>query len=248
MTNKQRQDIQPGKMIRVNIESIPQISDVLHTVSGKSVLVTPQGSGSRSLLPDTDDEQLLLLNLERLQEIVKLAPADFYIRCQAGLTLSDLYRELDAVSLHFPFLAPDMPGTVGGMVACGQLQKGEKSHNISRWVLSVNAILASGQEIRAGAVTFKSVAGYDLPKLFCGSFGTLGVITEVALRLYPKGADPFGKDLLPVPTRIPRLQSNFTQNDAANATERIARKIKRSLDPDGIFPVIEGWNKGPITA
>jgi FAD/FMN-containing dehydrogenase len=248
MTDKPRQEIQPGKMIRVNIDSIPQVSDVLHTVSGKSVLVMPQGSGSRSILADTDDKQLLLLSLERLQKILKLAPADFYVRCQAGVKLSDLYRELDAVSLHFPFLAADVPGTVGGMVACGQLPKGEKSHNISRWVLSVNAILASGQEIRAGAVTFKSVAGYDLPKLFCGSFGTLGIITEVALRLYPKGADPFGKDLLPVPTRIPRLRSTFSENDPANATERIARKIKRSLDPDGIFPVIDGWNKGPITA
>jgi FAD/FMN-containing dehydrogenase len=248
MTDKQRQDTQPGKMIRVNIESTPQVSDVLHTVSGKSVLVLPQGSGSRSIHPDTEDKQLLLLSLERLQDIVKLAPADFYIRCQAGLKLSDLYRELDAVSLHFPFLRADTSGTVGGMVATGQLSTGKTSYNISRWVLSVNVILASGQEIRAGAVTFKSVAGYDLPKLFCGSFGTLGVMTEMALRLYPKGADPFGKDLLPVPTRTPLLRSTYTAADPTEAAERIARKIKRSLDPDGIFPVIDGWNKGPITA
>lgn len=248
MSDKPHHDIQPGKMIRVNIESVPQISDVLHTVAGKSVLIVSQGNGSRDIYPDTDDRQLLLLSLERMQKIVKLVPADFFIRCQAGLKLSELYSELDAASIHFPFLTANMPGSVGGMVACGQLTMGEQSYNISRWLLSVNVVLASGQEIGAGAVTFKSVAGYDLPKLFCGSFGTLGVITEVALRLYPNGANPFGKDLLPVPTKNPLLTSTYGTKDPANAAERIARKIKRSLDPNGIFPVIDGWNKGRITA
>ncbi len=248
MSDKHHRDTQSGKLIRVNIESLPQISDVLHTVAGRSVLVMPRGCGSREIYPESDDRQLLLLSLEKLHEIVKLASGDFYIRCQPGLKLSELYAELDGASLHFPFLRSDMAGTVGGMVASGQIPIGAQSFNISRWVLSVNAILASGQEIRAGAVTFKSVAGYDLPKLFCGSFGTLGVITEVALRLYPKGADPFGKDMLPVPTKTPLLSSTYGTEDPAAGAERIARKIKRSLDPDGIFPVIDGWNKGRITA
>lgn len=245
MTPLPTENSTPEKIIRVRPESASQIADVIRTVADKQVLLMPRGAESRDLQCDNGNRQLLFLSLDRLGEVVKLAEADFYIRCQTGVRLAELSLLLESHSLHFPFLTHESPGTVGGMVASGQIGNSKGTFRISRWVLAVDTVMADGNTARTGAVTFKSVAGYDLPKLFCGSFGTLGVITEVALRLYPVGSTPFGKDMKPAAARTPHLASEFSA-EPVSAAERIARKIKHSLDPHGIFPVIAGWNKPEV--
>lgn len=219
-----------------------QVCEVLKKVPGRDVVVFPQGGQTRELLPRTEGGSLLLLNLARLDRIVKFAPADFYVGCQPGVKLGDLYEKLESAGLKFPFLKRNMRGTVGGMVSCGQIQTDEGCYNISRWVLALEAVLADGSEMKSGAATFKSVAGYDLVKLFCGSFGTLGILTEMTLRCYPQRGGPYGKDLEPVPAKRPRLTANYLSSSGLAPAVAIARKIKHSLDPQGILPVIEGWN------
>ena len=100
--------------------------------------------------------------------------------------------------------------------------------------------MPNGDIIKTGAVTYKSVAGYDLPKLFCGSFGTLGFIVEAALRLYPEKFAPFGKDLLPVARKSPMLGDIPAK--PANRSAEIALRIKQAFDPEQVFPTICGWN------
>jgi glycolate oxidase FAD binding subunit len=231
----------PRKLIRVNIDYWEQITDLLDTVAGKEVLVVPQGAGTRQLAPPPVEKSTLLLVLDRLDRIVGFSPADFFIKCQAGVSLSDLFGKLESAGLFFPFLGPSAVGTVGGMVAGGQLADQSRCYDISRWVPAVTVVLADGRRAAGGAVTFKSVAGYDLPRLFCGSFGTLGVVTDATLRCYPHGSRPYGKDLDPVAVRTPLLAEAYTDS-GATAAVRTARKIKQSLDPLGIFPVIDGWN------
>lgn len=177
-----------------------------------------------------------------IDQVERFEPADYYITCQAGMRLSQLQNILSEKKLHFPFLEPDATGTVGGMVATGQITGKSGCYNIGRWVLALRVIMANGEMIKTGAVTYKSVAGYDLPKLFCGSFGTLGIITSAALRVYPDGTGPFGKDMLPVSPRMPILTDIGQVTAPNNRADEIALRIKKSFDPTGLFPAISGWN------
>lgn len=128
------------------------------------------------------------------------------------------------------------------MIASGHVMSGHDFYRISRWILALRVATADGDIIKSGAVTYKSVAGYDLSKIFCGSFGTLGIIVEASLRLYPIGAGPYGKDLGPVQVKKPILGHISELKPPTNRAEEISQRIKRSFDPKGTFPAIIGWN------
>ena len=228
----------------VHVDTGEQVADTLRQIAGKGVVVQPWGSGSWGLTPVGDDLQIVRLELTRLNRVIRIEAADFFVQCEPGVLLADLASELAEQNLEFPFLTRESPGTVGGMVASGQLRGGSECYRISRWVVALKVILSDARETVTGALTFKSVAGYDLPKLICGSFGTLGVISEVSLRLFPKGKPPFGKDLQPQPCRLPRLEVAGTQASPRDESERIAQELKKSFDLQGIFPIISGWNQG----
>ncbi len=188
------------------------------------------------------DRRVITLDVQRIDQVERFEPSDYYITCQAGMNLSQVHKILSEKKLHFPFLEADALGTVGGMVATGQIIADGGCYNIARLVLALRVIMANGELIKAGAVTYKSVAGYDLPKLFCGSFGTLGVIASAALRVYPEGSKPFGKDMLPVSPRLPILTEIGRITAPSDRTGEIALRIKKSFDPKGLFPAITGWN------
>jgi FAD/FMN-containing dehydrogenase len=182
------------------------------------------------------------ISLAEFDNVERLEPQDFYIVTQPGLTLQNLQEILNSRGLKFPFLTSYSPGTVGGMTASGQLFDGTSWYDISRWVLAVEVFLADGSISRSGAVTYKSVAGYDLTRLFCASFGTLGIITEVSLRLYPASAQVFGKNLSPVKQRIPKMLPLAEAPVPKSTTEKMSYRLKQVLDPRGQFPIITGWN------
>jgi len=120
-----------------------------------------------------------------LDRIVEHNVGDLTAVVQAGVTLA---RLREALAEHGQMLAVDAPGggTIGGLVATadsGPLR--HRYHAVRDLVLGVEVALADGTVARAGSKVIKNVAGYDLAKLFTGSYGTLGVITEVSLRLHP---------------------------------------------------------------
>jgi glycolate oxidase FAD binding subunit len=104
---------------------------------------------------------------------------------QAGVTLA---RLREAFAAEGQMLAVDPPGggTIGGLVATGDSGPlRHRYHAVRDLVLGVQVALPDGTVARAGSKVIKNVAGYDLAKLYAGSYGTLGVITEVSLRLHP---------------------------------------------------------------
>jgi len=222
-------------------QNIDELADGVKSTPDGALLIAA-GANSHTVSLSAQGRPTVRLSTLALKGIVRLERADYYATCWAGMKLADLEAELARHGLFFPFLESGAIGTVGGMVASGQIASGEDWHNISRWVLALSVVMADGTLVKTGAITYKSVAGYDLPKLFCGSFGTLGVIAEASLRLYPRGARPYGKDLQPVAPRVPRLAPREELEPAANKAEEIARRIKAELDPRGIFPAISGWN------
>ncbi len=217
-----------------------ELTGEIEKAAARNEILLPVGTGSHQISWESRREPRRL-NLAAYSRIERLAREDFYIVAQPGVKLAELHELLKQESLRFPFLTAGCSGTIGGMVASGRLRAGEQWCDISRWVLSVEVLLADGSVSRSGAVTYKSVAGYDLPRLFSGSYGTLGVIIEASLRLYPESARAYGKNLEPVRGRIPRLTTAREILPATTVAAKIGRKLKEGLDPQGIFPVIAGW-------
>ena len=121
-----------------------------------------------------------------LSGIKKFAPDDLYVSVGAGTPLADLQAFLEREKKLSPLASPWAGATVGGIVAANMNAPLRMRYgSIRDLVLCATVALADGRVIRAGRPVVKNVAGYDMPKVFVGSFGTLGLITDVTLKLTP---------------------------------------------------------------
>ncbi len=181
-------DLPAGQpLVVVTPENTGQVVGVMDIARRFATPVYPRGSGtnlSGGSLPLNRGIVLSTLKMNRIQEI----DADnLTATVQPGVIIQSLN---DAVAPHGLIYPPD-PGTVatatmGGSVAeCSGGLRGLKYGVTKHYVMGLEVVLADGQVIRAGGKTVKNVTGYDLVKLFTGSEGTLGIITEITVRLVP---------------------------------------------------------------
>lgn len=127
------------------------------------------------------------LSTRRLDRIVAHDAADMTITAEAGTTLAALGRTLAAARQWLPLDPPQAERmTVGGLVAADRSGPLRFAYGKVRdWLIGVSVVMADGALVRGGGRVVKNVAGYDLPKLFTGSFGTLGVIVEATFKVRP---------------------------------------------------------------
>jgi len=129
----------------------------------------------------------VVLRTTAMARIVEHAPADQIVIAEAGLTLAALQRHL---APHRQRLALDPPfperATLGGIVAAGSFgPRRTRTGGVRDLIIGVKLIRADGTVARGGGKVVKNVAGFDLPRLLCGSQGALGLVAEVAFRLHP---------------------------------------------------------------
>ncbi len=132
----------------------------------------------------------LALDLSGLDQVVDYEPNDFTISVQAGMTLAALQRTLASNGQFLPLDHPRFEqATVGGICAVGRGGLRRNALGGPRdWLIGMRMVTADGTAIKGGGKVVKNVSGYDLPKLFAGSLGTLGVIAEVTFKLRPQPA------------------------------------------------------------
>jgi glycolate oxidase FAD binding subunit len=146
-----------------------------------------QGSNSKAFLGRIAAGEVLDTRSHR--GIVSYDPTELVITVRCGTPLAELRQVLDAAQQMLPCEPPSFGdgATVGGMIAAGLSgPRRPWSGSVRDFVLGTRVITGLGKHLRFGGEVMKNVAGYDLSRLMAGSYGSLGVITEVSLKVLPK--------------------------------------------------------------
>ena len=142
-------------------------------------------------------DNAVMLSTQALNGIIKYAPDDLYITVGAGMTLDEIQAFLAKDGWRVPLVSPWRDMTIGGIVATNLNSPQRMRYGAVRDVmLCAHVALTDGRLVRAGRVVVKNVAGYDLPKVLVGMHGTLGLLTDITLKLV---AIPRAKQTLLVP-------------------------------------------------
>lgn len=167
-----------------------QVAAILKMADRERIPVTPRGAGTSVAGLAVPIEGGLVLDLTRMNRILRISAEDRLAVVQPGVVHDDLDRVLKPLGFVFPpEPASGRVSTLGGNAAtnAGGV-KGAKYGTTRNYVLGLEVVLAGGEVLRTGSQTLKCVSGFDLTRLFVGSEGTLGVITEMTLRIDPRPA------------------------------------------------------------
>jgi glycolate oxidase FAD binding subunit len=164
-----------------------QVRAILRLCGEVQAAVTPWGGGTAMRQGNIPSRVDVVVVLERLAEVVEHDDANLTATAQAGMKVAALQEIVGRRRQH---LAVDPPhparATLGGIVAANSNGPRRMLHGGLRdLVIGMKMVVATGEQIKAGGKVVKNVAGYDLCKLFVGSLGTLGIVTEVTFRMAP---------------------------------------------------------------
>ncbi len=151
------------------------------------VPITARGSGTGLSGACTPTEDSLVVSFERMNAIVEIDTENHVAVVQPGVTLAQLDEALIPHSLAYPVYPGEYSASLGGNVATNAGGMRAVKYGVTRHqVLGLEAVLPTGEVIRTGGKFVKATAGYDLTQLVIGSEGTLALVTEATLRLYPR--------------------------------------------------------------
>ncbi len=168
-----------------------EMAHVLHLANAAELRIAPRGGGSKLGWGTPPHGVDLVLSMTRLDRVLEHAWGDMTATVEAGCTVATLQRTLaeHGQRLAIDPLWPEQ-ATIGGIIATndsGSLR--QRFGSLRDLIIGITVALPDGTLARSGGKVVKNVAGYDLPKLMTGAWGTLGVITEATFRLYPLPRD-----------------------------------------------------------
>jgi glycolate oxidase FAD binding subunit len=179
----------------VQPQSVAEAGDVIRAAASAGKAILARGGGSKwsmgALPPEGTDA--IILDTRALRGIVAYDPAELTITVSAGTSLADLIAALAQHGQYLPFDPPfagtSLNATVGGTVAAGfngprRLRYG----GLRDFIIGIQYLDSEGTLVKSGGRVVKNAAGYDFAKLFCGSLGTLGILTQVSFKVFPRPA------------------------------------------------------------
>jgi len=212
-----------GKLLAyVEVQDVDDIKGTLKAARKFHLPVIPQSGDTSTVIGADGIDDGIILSTAKLNHIKKISPDDGIAIVEPGVVNGDLDREARKQGL---FYAPD-PGskpisTIGGNVGTNAGGMSTAKYGATKdSVLGLKVVLADGRELSLGGRTYKQAFGYDLTQLFVGSEGTLGIVTEITVKLFP------------IPVGQPVTGVAFFKNMAALA------KAVRDLRMSGIAPVM----------
>jgi glycolate oxidase len=164
-----------------------EISKIMMIANREKINIIPRGAGTNICGSSVAREGGTIIAFHRLNKILEIDPESRCAVVQPGVVNADLQKEVARYGLLYP---PDpasmFVSTIGGNVALNAGGPRGVKYGVTRdYLLGLEVVLPSGDVIRTGGKTLKNVSGYDLTRLMCGSEGTLGILTEITLRLVP---------------------------------------------------------------
>lgn len=164
-----------------------EISQILKLCNAEKIPVIPRGAGSNVSGGTIPSPGCIIMLMHRMNRILKIDQNNLVAELEPGVVTGDFQAEVEKLGLFYP---PDPASkgysTIGGNVAeCAGGPRGAKYGVTRDYVLGLEVVLPTGEIIKTGARTMKSVAGYDLTRLITGSEGTLAVITKIIVKLIP---------------------------------------------------------------
>ncbi|MCL2932086.1 MAG: FAD-binding oxidoreductase [Trichodesmium sp. MAG_R03] len=175
-------------------ENQAQLSDVVACCAKNNWVILPCGSGSKlhwgglvKVDPTNHHQGIIVVSCDRLNHLIEHAVGDLTVTVEPGMKYAELQATLAKTG---QFLAIDPAysesATIGGIIATadtGSLR--QRYRGVRDMLLGISFVRSDGKIAKAGGRVVKNVAGYDLMKLFTGSYGTLGIISQVTFRVYP---------------------------------------------------------------
>lgn len=195
-----------------------EIAKLLVFANAEKLAVVPRGNGTKMAAGGIPDRLDVVLSMLRINRIVEHDIPNLSLSVEAGITLANVQKRLAGTGKG-SFLPLDPPhterATVGGVIAVNGSGPKRYLYNSARdLLLGLKAVLPTGEIVAFGGKTVKNVSGYDMTKLMIGSWGTLGVITEITTKL------------LPLPEASATLLASFAELARAGS---LARKVLHSV-------------------
>ncbi|MFB5167041.1 glycolate oxidase subunit GlcD [Parageobacillus toebii] len=180
-----------------NFQSIPdavisprnteEVSKILQLCNEYKIPIVPRGSGTNLSAGTCPVEGGIVLLFKHMNKILEIDEENLTVTCQPGVITLDLIKAVEQKGLFYPPDPSSMKiSTIGGNISENSGGLRGLKYGVTRdYVLALEVVLPNGEIVRTGGKLAKDVAGYDLTRLFVGSEGTLGVITEATLKLIP---------------------------------------------------------------
>jgi FAD/FMN-containing dehydrogenase len=221
-----KSDSRAERLIEGFPASTEQAADIIEFAVREQLAVIPAGARTFVDGGNLMERADLILSTRQMKRMIKHEPADLVATAEAGLTLTEFQAQLAEKGQWLPVDAPDdASATLGAVVATATAGPQAFGYGSLRsFVIGLRAVLADARTLKAGGQVVKNVAGYDLCKLFTGSYGTLGVITEVTFKLRP----------------LPAEVRTIVAFGEADALLQTGRRIARDFSPVAVEIVSSG--------